>query len=136
MRMRGNILLAAVVALAGLGTGQASAQQPTPASSTRQQAFAQAAKAYHVPEKLLLAVSYLESRWDANRGLPSVSGGYGPMHLTDATLTPAGAEHLGQGTEDPRGDTARPALHPKAAAPAAKTAGRTLQDASAITGTA
>jgi N-acetyl-anhydromuramyl-L-alanine amidase AmpD len=134
MRMRRNILVAATVALAGLGTGQAHAQRPSPEPS-RQLAYAQAAKAYHVPENLLLAVSYLESRWDANKGLPSVSGGYGPMHLTDGTLAAAGTEHLGQGTEDPRGDTSRPALHPKATAPASAAPTRTLQDASKITGT-
>nr|BFE80915.1 hypothetical protein GCM10020093_035160 [Planobispora longispora] len=39
-----------------------------------------------MPESVLLAVSYLESRWDRNGGLPSVSGGYGPMHLVDAGL--------------------------------------------------
>jgi N-acetyl-anhydromuramyl-L-alanine amidase AmpD len=138
MRMRRNILVAATVALAGLGTGPAHAQRstttPTP---SRQQAYAQAAKAYHVPENLLLAVSYLESRWDANSGLPSVGGGYGPMHLTDGTLSP-GSEHLGAGDEDPRGDTGRPAIHPKAAgrALALRTITHTLQDAARLTGTA
>ncbi|MFC6086399.1 N-acetylmuramoyl-L-alanine amidase [Sphaerisporangium aureirubrum] len=56
---------------------------PAPALA-RQKAFRIAAASYEVPERLLLAVSYLESRWDAHRGVPSVTGGYGPMHLTDA----------------------------------------------------
>src|SRR3954467_6028076 len=104
MRMRRRTLVAATVALAGLMTVPAhAAQQPSPAPTTRQEAFAAAAKVYHVPEKVLLAVAYLESRWDANGGRPSVGAGYGPMHLTDATLTPSG-EHLSGGGEDPRGD--------------------------------
>ncbi|MCW2946278.1 MAG: Negative regulator of beta-lactamase expression-like protein [Actinoallomurus sp.] len=140
MRMRRRTLVAATVVLAGLGTGQAHAQQSSPVPLTRQQSFAQAAKAYHVPERLLLAVSYLESRWDANRGLPSVSGGFGPMHLVDGTLAPS-AEHFAGGGEDPRGDSSRAALRPKAAAAhpnAAQTpvAAQTLQQAAGLTGAA
>ncbi|MFC7650195.1 hypothetical protein ACFQX6_65060 [Streptosporangium lutulentum] len=75
----------------------------------RQAAFAQAARTYGVPESVLLAVSYMESRWDGNDGLPSVSAGYGPMHLVDAGLEPGHHHHYGGG-EDPRGDETRP--HP------------------------
>jgi hypothetical protein len=53
-------------------------------SARLQSAFADAAAEYHVPRNVLLAVSYLQSRWDAHGGAPSVTGGYGPMHLTDA----------------------------------------------------
>src|SRR5437868_3354962 len=88
----------------------------------RQDSFREAALAYGVPESVLLAVSYLESRWDGNAGQPSVAGGYGPMHLIDpsalydasalaARLTgpgevqvPVGGHFLG----DPRGDASRP----------------------------
>ncbi|MEU4230599.1 N-acetylmuramoyl-L-alanine amidase [Nonomuraea sp. NPDC026600] len=52
----------------------------------RQEDFAAAAREFGVPESVLLGVSYLESRWDANAGAPSVAGGYGPMHLVDAPL--------------------------------------------------
>ncbi|MFJ2742315.1 N-acetylmuramoyl-L-alanine amidase [Streptomyces sp. NPDC087440] len=55
-----------------------------PAADSLQQAFGVAADRYGVPADLLLAVSYLQSRWDAHDGSPSVGGGYGPMHLTDA----------------------------------------------------
>ncbi|GAA3097449.1 hypothetical protein [Nonomuraea salmonea] len=73
----------------------------------RQADFAAAAREYGVPESVLLAVSYLESRWDANGGRPSTAGGYGPMHLVDAF--PAGVhEHLGDAHGDPRGDETRP----------------------------
>ena len=136
MRMRRRTLVAVSVALAGLGTGQAyAAQNSSPAPLTRQQVFANAAKAYHVPPNLLLAVSYLESRWDANKGRPSFDAGYGPMNLTDGTLTGT-TEHFSGGAEDPRGDTARPALRPKAAVKtaAAGTPPQTLQDAARLTG--
>ncbi|MFL6056515.1 MAG: N-acetylmuramoyl-L-alanine amidase, partial [Actinoallomurus sp.] len=135
MSLRGRTLVAATVVLAGLGTGQAHAQQHAgPVPHTRQQVYAQAAKAYHVPENLLLAVSYLESRWDANQGRPSTGGGFGPMHLVDGTLVPS-SEHFAGGQEDPRGDTSRPALHPKAPATAAQ-ATQTLEEAARITGAA
>ncbi|MBA2445211.1 MAG: N-acetylmuramoyl-L-alanine amidase, partial [Nocardioidaceae bacterium] len=54
--------------------------------SERADDFAAAAREYGVPRDLLLAVSYLESRWDHHDGERSVSGGYGPMHLTDVRL--------------------------------------------------
>ncbi|WP_240968959.1 N-acetylmuramoyl-L-alanine amidase [Streptomyces sp. HNM0575] len=90
-------------------------------TSRLQQQFADASEKYGVPESVLLGVSYLQSRWDTHEGAPSVSGGYGPMHLTDARTalahstashpkTPAGAE-----PEDARGDTARPAFTPRGA---------------------
>ncbi|GIH92791.1 N-acetylmuramoyl-L-alanine amidase [Planobispora siamensis] len=84
-----------------------------------QAAFARAAEDYGVPRSVLLAVSYLESRWDGNGGLPSVSGGYGPMHLVDGRLAvppESGGHHHGE--EDPRGDETRP-MRPPAPAPAA-----------------
>ncbi|UXY25883.1 N-acetylmuramoyl-L-alanine amidase [Streptomyces sp. HUAS TT20] len=82
-----------------------------------QRAFAGAAAEYHVPQSVLLAVSYLQSRWDTHAGAPSVTGGYGPMHLTDARTALTAAEHFADGTEDARGDDARAALHPHTAVP-------------------
>jgi hypothetical protein len=77
--------------------------------SRLQRQFAEAAERYDVPESVLLGVSYLESRWDDHGGAPSVSGGYGPMHLTDArtALARSAAVHP-EGREDARGDTSRP----------------------------
>jgi hypothetical protein len=77
-------------------------------ASARQQEFAAAAQEFGVPESVLLAVSYLESRWEAHVGQPSRAAGYGPMHLTDVTSANI-HPHLGDGQEDPRGDDARPA---------------------------
>nr|MBA2639079.1 N-acetylmuramoyl-L-alanine amidase [Nocardioidaceae bacterium] len=55
-------------------------------TSERQADFATAARDYGVPRGVLMAVSYLESRWDHHGGAQSVSGGYGLMHLTDVRL--------------------------------------------------
>jgi hypothetical protein len=55
-------------------------------SSNRQAVFARAARVSGVPAKVLLGVSYLESRWDDHGAHPSTSGGYGPMHLTAVDL--------------------------------------------------
>nr|WP_312866367.1 peptidoglycan recognition family protein [Streptomyces boluensis] len=89
-----------------------------PAPSERlQRAFAAAAAEYEVPQSVLLGVSYLQSRWDAHGGAASVSGGYGPMHLTDARTAIEEAPHHSHGTEDARGDTARPARVPEAKVP-------------------
>ncbi|KUN05918.1 amidase [Streptomyces yokosukanensis] len=99
--------------------GAAPAQSAPGSSADRlQQAFATAAARYHVPQSVLLSVSYLQSRWDWHAGAPSVSGGYGPMHLTDARTAIAAAEHLAEGTEDARGDGSRAAVHPDVKAPA------------------
>ncbi|GAA2492717.1 N-acetylmuramoyl-L-alanine amidase [Streptomyces gobitricini] len=81
------------------------------ASDVLQRAFAAAADEYGVPRSVLLAVSYLQSRWDGHGGAPSVTGGYGPMHLTDARTALASAPHHSHGAEDPRGDSSRAAKH-------------------------
>ncbi|MZE55735.1 N-acetylmuramoyl-L-alanine amidase, partial [Streptomyces sp. SID5770] len=81
-----------------------------PEAGSLQGQFARAAARHGVPESVLLAVSYLQSRWDGHRGAPSVTGGYGPMHLTDAvTALTRAAPHHSDGEEDPRGDSSRPA---------------------------
>ncbi|MFP3992449.1 peptidoglycan recognition family protein [Streptomyces sp. E11-3] len=82
------------------------------AADRLQHAFAAAAAEYGVPQSVLLGVSYLQSRWDSHGGAPSVAGGYGPMHLTDARTALARTPHHSHGTEDARGDTSRPAPVP------------------------
>lgn len=82
-----------------------------------QGAFTAAAERYGVPRSVLLGVSYLQSRWDAHGGAPSVTGGYGPMHLTDARTALARAPHHSEGAEDARGDESRPLPVPEARLP-------------------
>ncbi|MCX4992995.1 MULTISPECIES: N-acetylmuramoyl-L-alanine amidase [unclassified Streptomyces] len=117
-RARGTAgaVASAALLLPLLGAAPSSSAEESPATGL-QRAFAAAATEYHVPQSVLLAVSYLQSRWDAHAGAPSVSGGYGPMHLTDARTAIAGAPHHGDGTEDARGDSSRPALLPDTKAP-------------------
>jgi N-acetyl-anhydromuramyl-L-alanine amidase AmpD len=113
---------------------------PVPAANaspdTRQEVYAAAAAEYGVPESVLLAVSYLESRWDVNAGMPSTSGGFGPMHLTDAEYTTSlpPRNHHDEG-EDPRGDQTRPLTveHPEAEPPFTP-ALQTLDVAAELTG--
>jgi N-acetyl-anhydromuramyl-L-alanine amidase AmpD len=89
---------------------------PATNQHSRQQSFANAAKEFGVPEKILLALSYNESRWDAPSGM-SNDGGYG---LTDLrTTVPAHLSGRGTGEtktpKEPVGyytlDTAASLLH-------------------------
>ncbi|WP_156724845.1 N-acetylmuramoyl-L-alanine amidase [Streptomyces apocyni] len=100
-------LLLPLVAAAPADTAEFAEGAEGSASERLQHAFAAAAAEYRVPESVLLGVSYLQSRWDAHGGAPSVTGGYGPMHLTDASTALARAPHHSHGAEDARGDTSR-----------------------------
>ncbi|GAA3447733.1 N-acetylmuramoyl-L-alanine amidase [Planomonospora venezuelensis] len=151
--LAGTAVLAALVVIVPAAPGKADPRPEAPGG--RQAAFAEAARAYGVPESVLLAVSYLESRWDGNDGLPSVAGGYGPMHLVDAGLAvprgtgaPEGAGasgetgdhgdhggHVHGSGEDPRGDETRPMARPaRRPGPAAAPPPDTLRLASRLTG--
>lgn len=54
--------------------------------------FAAAAKRFGVPESVLLTVAYQESLWESHGGLPSVTGNYNVMGLTQ--LGSSGVENL------------------------------------------
>ncbi|WP_020668364.1 N-acetylmuramoyl-L-alanine amidase [Amycolatopsis nigrescens] len=129
-------LLAATALTAGLLAGApATAAPAAPADQQRQRAFAAAAGEFGVPENVLLAVSYLESRWDYNAGTPSTSAGYGPMHLTDLREAGTGTHH-DEGAEDARGDAGRPELHPSTPEPGLPPASlQTIDVAARLTGT-
>ncbi|GHH93539.1 N-acetylmuramoyl-L-alanine amidase [Streptomyces capillispiralis] len=114
---RGAVRALAAAALTLPLLGVAPSEAGLPDTAGLQNAFTAAAAEYDVPRSVLLGVSYLQSRWDAHGGAPSVTGGYGPMHLTDAEAALAASEHHAEGTEDPRGDDARPPLRPGAGAP-------------------
>ncbi len=90
----------------------------------RQRVYAAAAARYGVPERVLLGVSYLESRWDSHQG-PSTSGGYGPMHLTDLAAAGTRPARWPRAGDDLRGDLTRPVAAQRRATPAAATPGRT-----------
>ncbi|MDQ5825725.1 MAG: S-layer homology domain-containing protein [Chloroflexota bacterium] len=48
-----------------------------------QEAFDTTASRWGVPVELLMAVGYVESRWEQRAGEASIDGGYGIMHLVD-----------------------------------------------------
>ena len=64
-------------------------------SSDMQAVFERAARISGVPANVLLGVGYLSSRWAQHAGVPSTSGGYGVMHLTDLALTPSSSPAKG-----------------------------------------
>jgi N-acetyl-anhydromuramyl-L-alanine amidase AmpD len=68
--------------MAAIGSG--------PDAQARQRAFDAASRTYGVPARVLLGVSYMESRWDDHGHAPSTSGGYGPLHLTNVSVESAG----------------------------------------------
>ncbi|MEV7568479.1 N-acetylmuramoyl-L-alanine amidase [Streptomyces tanashiensis] len=102
--------LASVALLLPLLSAAPPAGADVPEAGVLQGQFARAAERQGVPVSVLLAVSYLQSRWDTHGGAPSVTGGYGPMHLTDAVtaLARTAAPHHSEGGEDARGDSSRP----------------------------
>lgn len=113
----------AVFAGAGALPPSARAEDPVAVVGTgpdsRERAFAAAAAEFGVPQEVLEAVSYAQTRWDFRPG-HSTSGGYGPMHLVDAAL----ATHV-QGRGDDA-DGASDAVDGRVAGltPAADTLGR------------
>lgn len=137
LALRAAGAVASVALLLPLISATPAATADEPRSGTLQRAFADAAEEFDVPERVLLGVSYLESRWDGHRGAPSVTGGYGPMHLTDARTAIAEAPHHSHGDEDPRGDAARPVKTVDAGLPGPSELParlRTLDRAAALTG--
>ncbi|MBB5869078.1 hypothetical protein F4553_002457 [Allocatelliglobosispora scoriae] len=137
MRRRVSVRLLAVVAATAIAASAPIPASAEPEATGRQGDYAAAATEFGVPESILLGVSYLESRWDVNGGAPSTSGGYGPMHLTDAAYVsslPGG--HHDDADEDPRGDDSRPfEVVPVQTAPAPDPASmRTLTAAAELIG--
>ncbi|CAN7501349.1 N-acetylmuramoyl-L-alanine amidase [Knoellia sp. LjRoot47] len=93
--------LAATLAAAGLTLSSTSTASATDwgacltGPDDTQSVFARAAQVSGVPEDVLLGVGYLGGRWSHHAGQPSVSGGYGVMHLTDRPVTPVSAPDKG-----------------------------------------
>ncbi|WP_308130000.1 N-acetylmuramoyl-L-alanine amidase [Kitasatospora aureofaciens] len=97
--------------LAGTAFGIAPAAAAAPPSDTLQQQFRAAADEFHVPESVLLALSYQETRWDSHQGLPSTTGNYNVMGLTQVDVAAVGAALAagpGPDTVEGRGDDAPP----------------------------
>ncbi|MFD9035504.1 N-acetylmuramoyl-L-alanine amidase [Streptomyces sp. NPDC059567] len=81
---------AAVVATATIGTIAVaspgilgSSDDKNSADASLQSQFADAAREFDVPQSVLMAVSYRQTRWESHDGEPSVTGAYNVMGLTD-----------------------------------------------------
>lgn len=125
-------MTASAALLMPLLAGPAACTGGTAADRQLQNVFTDAADEYHVPRSVLLGVSYLQSRWDARPGTPSVLGGYGPMHLVDTrqakakdkSQTPAPSDAHRGGTQPPAA-----AAGPSASPGASSSVGRSAQPA-------
>ncbi|WP_329130900.1 N-acetylmuramoyl-L-alanine amidase [Streptomyces sp. NBC_01476] len=101
--------------------------EPPAGTRALQESFASAAGEFKVPQNVLMAVAYRQTRWNAHGGLPSTTGNYNVMGLTqvdpgDLAARPAGATDGLNQSGDPR-RSAR--FHPDAAL-------RTLRGAGAV----
>ncbi|MFR9758060.1 N-acetylmuramoyl-L-alanine amidase, partial [Streptomyces sp. TR06-5] len=147
LRRIAAVCCAVVVVPLGLTQGSATAAGSAVDGEdphTLQRAFTRAAQQYDVPQSVLLGVSYLQSRWDGHTGAASVSGGYGPMHLTDLRAARAASDHAGDGPPAALRDggvhrrPGRTPGRPEAAAPAGRQKVparlRTLRRAAALSG--
>ena len=92
----------AVAVLGGVSALLGQAATAAPSNGVRQTDFTNAAREFHVPERVLLAVSYAQSRWDDHGGMPSTNGAYGPMALVwrpAGAVSPRGLAAPGPGTQ-------------------------------------
>ncbi|MFG2567327.1 N-acetylmuramoyl-L-alanine amidase [Streptomyces sp. NPDC048567] len=83
---------AAVVATATIGTLAMASQDPDTGnakaaspSAVLQAQFEDAAREFDVPQSVLMAVSYRQTRWESHDGEPSTSGAYNVMGLTSVS---------------------------------------------------
>ncbi|MFI2225838.1 N-acetylmuramoyl-L-alanine amidase [Streptomyces fradiae] len=86
--------------------GTARAQAAAPAAEL-QRDFAEAAREFDVPQSVLMAVSYRQTRWESHDGLPSTTGAYNVMGLTQVDpedLEDGHDDHDGHGHEGEEGD--------------------------------
>ena len=113
-----SVITGAVVSLASGGISLAATRShPGMAASGHRMALIRAAaREFRVPVRLLLAISYNQSRWERQGDAPSVDGGYGLMDLR-ARSFPAGDRGTGRsgpaphtttlgGAHDPLGEAA------------------------------
>ncbi|OIJ64078.1 hypothetical protein WN71_030970 [Streptomyces mangrovisoli] len=121
LRMVAASAALAMAATAGM-TAPAGASTATADGRRLQRQFDAAAAEFGVPDAVLLAVSYQESRWESHQGRPSTTGNYGVFGLTGVTkadLNAARATHrvrppgvaAEQGAPAARPVTDSPALH-------------------------
>ncbi|MGW4518671.1 N-acetylmuramoyl-L-alanine amidase [Streptomyces sp. NPDC004393] len=88
MAVGGVLALVAAGIAAVAQASQSDGSHPTAVAPTAlQDEFASAAREFRVPQSVLMAVAYQESRWDTHAGRPSMTGNYNVMGLTQVTST-------------------------------------------------
>jgi hypothetical protein len=73
------------IAVASPGLFDSSADAKAAPETSLQAEFEEAAREFDVPKSVLMAVSYRQTRWEDHNGLPSTSGAYNVMGLTQVT---------------------------------------------------
>jgi len=99
---RAGVALTCAISVLGalaLESADASAQTTDSGPASREAAFTRAAQEFGVPQSVLEAVSYSQTRWEAHAGEHNTDGGYGPMNLLDGTLFAADAAEAKDGTD-------------------------------------
>ncbi|MER5641825.1 N-acetylmuramoyl-L-alanine amidase [Kitasatospora sp. NPDC002227] len=112
-----TVALAASATVATTSNAVAAGAVTTTGTDALQKQFTAAAAEFQVPESVLLALSYQQSRWESHQGAPSTTGNYNVMGLTQvdaAAVTKAlasgpGAEVDGRGDDAPAGAAKAPA---------------------------
>ncbi|WP_235002081.1 N-acetylmuramoyl-L-alanine amidase [Actinacidiphila paucisporea] len=88
----------ATVAQASPSSGGTADARAGLARNALQTDFAAAAAEFHVPQSVLMAVSYRQTLWESHQGRPSTTGNYNVMGLTQVTAAdigqPSDAERL------------------------------------------
>ena len=112
-RLRIPLAITAAVAVSATGLALLAGADTTPAAASTgsdrlQRQFAAAAAEFDVPQSILMALSYQQSRWESHHGEPSTTGNYNVMGLTQVDpAAVAKAIDAGPGPEtDGRGDDA------------------------------
>ena len=83
-----SLMTSVAVSLAGGGIGLAATRSHAGMASSghRMVLMRAAAQEFRVPVRLLLAISYNQTRWERQGSAPSLDGGYGLMDLTAGTF--------------------------------------------------
>ncbi|MFD0570599.1 N-acetylmuramoyl-L-alanine amidase [Kitasatospora gansuensis] len=136
-RLSRTVAATVVAASTGLALfSVAASAAPATGSDARQRQFAAAAAEFKVPQSVLLALAYQQTRWESHNGEPSTTGNYNVMGLTqvdpsELVSTEGGHQH-GQGDGLP--EPAAPAATTPAPKPQDSPALHTLDEAAALLG--
>ncbi len=93
---------AGTLALAAPGLLGSNGAQAAVPGARLQSEFEHAAAEFHVPQSVLMAVSYRQTLWEDHGGLPSTTGAYNVMGLTDVDSEDLGNGHGGDADERER----------------------------------